>query len=97
MLETNGKGKTSVLGTRIIEAVVIAAITAGATGIVALRVLEAKAEAYREDIHELKQYTKENSRAINQLTAIVGTIDAKAEERKVSVDARLRALEDRRR
>lgn len=98
--ETNGK-KRGVLTTRVIESavmsIVVAVITAGATGYVSLRVVEARAESDRESIQELKAVMKESTHAITRLTSALHGLEARAEERQRFVEQRLRSLEDRRR
>lgn len=89
--------KRTIFGIRVVEALVIAAITAGATGYVSLRVVEARADSDREAIQELKVAMKENTKAINQLTALASNIEIRTEERSRVVESRLRALEERRR
>jgi len=89
--------RRSIIGTRIVEAIIIAAVTAGATGYVSLRVVEARADNDRESISELKVAMRENTRAINDLTRLANRLETVAEERRSQIEARLRALEERRR
>ena len=89
--------RRNIVGTRIVEAIVIAAITAGATGYVSLRVVEARADSDRESVQQLRGSLAENTRAVNALTSQLSAIEARAEERSRAVEMRLRALEERRR
>lgn len=89
------KSKAGIFGTRIVEAIIIAALTAAATSMVSLKVVEARIDHEGRIITEVRAELKEATRELSKLNSHLGRMEALQDERAKGIDARLRALEMR--
>lgn len=96
-MPTDKNDRRQVIGTRILEAIIITVATTALNSYVNLKLVEDRYSRHHTEIQGLKNDLRDTTVAVNRLTTTASGIEIKTEERSRVVEARLRTLEERRR